>query len=130
MNDRFGHLAGDAVLRAIGTACRTATRPGDVACRYGGEEILLLLPDTGQAAAVAATERLRATVAGTPFPEVPGGRGLRVTASIGVRWWQERPVGDGLQSLVAEADAALYAAKAGGRDRVVVHPVTVALPAG
>lgn len=122
VNDRFGHLAGDEVLRSVGALCRKVFRPEDVVCRYGGEEILVFLTGLDEIAVTAAAERLRAAVAAATFPELPGDVELRVTASIGVRWWRGAVGGEELRSLVAEADAALYAAKAGGRDRVVVHP--------
>lgn len=109
-NDNFGHLAGDEVLRGVGKLLRRGVRPGDLAARYGGEEFAVLLPDTGEEAALHAAERIRFAFDTTRWPH------RQVTVSIGVAPAQAR---DDAQSLIARADAALYAAKQGGRNRVV-----------
>lgn len=103
-NDTHGHQAGDALLREAAAAWRAEVRATDTIVRYGGEEFAVLLPDTGALAAAALAERLRAVV--------PGGE----TCSIGVAEWE---AGQDGAALVARADAALYAAKATGRNRVV-----------
>jgi diguanylate cyclase (GGDEF)-like protein len=106
-NDRHGHAAGDAVLKAAGAAWHGELRAVDMLARHGGEEFALLLPDAGELAAEEIVERLRMST-----PE-------RQTVSAGVATW------DGAESaddLVARADRALYAAKAGGRDRVRTSP--------
>ena len=112
-NDELGHLAGDAALRALAAIVRGELRSGDVAYRYGGEELLIVLDDAGLADAVEVAERLRRAVTAAALPH-PSGIGGRVTISIGVA------AGDGAaEHLLASADAALYDAKRAGRDRVV-----------
>ncbi len=112
VNDRLGHAAGDAVLQDVAYTMRAALRAGDSIYRVGGEEILVVLPGAAEAAAVEIAERLRVAVAERrPI-------GVDVTVSIGVA-----VAPPGLletDALVEMADAALYAAKAGGRDRVTV----------
>jgi diguanylate cyclase (GGDEF)-like protein len=106
-NDAFGHLAGDRLLKASAAAWRARLRTGDLLARYGGEEFILLLPGAGAAEAEALLERLR--------EGMPGGQ----TFSAGVVAWNGT---DGSEELIAEADQALYSAKAAGRDCVVVSP--------
>jgi diguanylate cyclase (GGDEF)-like protein len=120
VNDTWGHPAGDAVLRAVGSVLRESTRHGDVVGRFGGEEFVLLLPDTDSAAAVAVAERVRRGIAAMRV-EAADKRGRRVmiggrTTSIGIA----AGVGDGveLERLLRAADAALYEAKQQGRDRI------------
>jgi diguanylate cyclase (GGDEF)-like protein len=117
INDNFGHPAGDAVLRGVAVAIGQAVRGGDVAGRLGGEEFALLLPDgVGDAAQVA--DRLRAVVAsGVAHPA--GGDSL-VTFSAGVAALDPAGGETALEAAIAAADRALYAAKTGGRDRVVI----------
>jgi diguanylate cyclase (GGDEF)-like protein len=119
-NDHYGHVAGDACLRTLGEVFATAVRTDiDLAARYGGEEFALLLPGTNSTAANAVAERLRAAVEARCLTHAwaPSGH---VTVSIGVA--SLRPVpGEGSHILVEAADAALYAAKHGGRNTVVVH---------
>jgi diguanylate cyclase (GGDEF)-like protein len=113
-NDELGHLAGDQALRAIANTIRGVLRSQDLAYRFGGEELLLVLPgQTSEEAAVAA-ERVRAAVETAAMPH-PVGIGGVVTVSAGVASGTE-DYGD----LIARADAALYRAKRGGRNRVVV----------
>jgi diguanylate cyclase (GGDEF)-like protein len=113
-NDDFGHAAGDHVLRFIGEILTSALRPMDVAARFGGEEFVILLPDTALAGAVIAAERLKTAIAKAPITfddRVLNG----VTASIGVA----ALVGhDGPEPWLRAADRALYRAKANGRNRV------------
>jgi diguanylate cyclase (GGDEF)-like protein len=104
-NDAHGHPAGDRLLAQIASAWRTELRGDDIIGRFGGEEFLLLLPGVDPTVATSVIERLRVAM-----PDV-------VTCSFGVATWIP---GEGASSLVARADAALYAAKSGGRDRVVV----------
>ena len=110
VNDRFGHAAGDAVLQDVAYTMRAALRAGDSIYRVGGEEILVMLPGAGQAEAMEIAERLR--------HEVRERRpvGVSVSLSIGVAVAGAGPVDT--EDLLARADAALYAAKAEGRDRV------------
>ncbi len=125
-NDEFGHLVGDEVLRALARILTDVVRRSDLVARYGGEEFALLLPDTESGAAEVLAERLRSRldehVFGDDLPE--GAR--HVTASIGVATWHadsrsDAPgTPDAARALLARADEALYAAKAAGRNRVVV----------
>jgi two-component system, cell cycle response regulator len=113
LNDRHGHLVGDAVLRAVAERLSASARTGDIIARWGGEEFLVLLPDTNPDAAQLAAERLVAAVAAEPV--VVGATAIAVTVSVGVAAISAgKP-----QDLVAEADAALYQAKRDGRNRVV-----------
>ena len=123
VNDTWGHIAGDAVLREIAQRIESEVRATDVAARYGGEEFIVLLPDTSRGDAELLADRIRRSVASTPI-ELPGGASTSVTASIGVADIRPGPEFDDLkslgESLVARADVALYTAKSAGRDRVVV----------
>jgi diguanylate cyclase (GGDEF)-like protein len=113
-NDELGHLAGDQALRAIAATIRGVLRAQDLAYRFGGEELLLVLPGAGAEEAAAAARRVRAAVDAAAMPH-PAGIGGVVTVSIGVA---SGTVGYG--ELLHRADAALYDAKRGGRNRVVV----------
>jgi diguanylate cyclase (GGDEF)-like protein len=115
VNDRYGHPAGDVVLRWLGGLLRTAARRTDFVARYGGEEFVAILRDAGASDALAWAERLRLAIREAPPPGVPE----TVTASLGVAVW--RP-GDSAGYVVDRADRALYAAKEGGRDRVGEEP--------
>jgi diguanylate cyclase (GGDEF)-like protein len=112
VNDQLGHAAGDAVLQDVAYTMRAALRAGDSIYRIGGEEILVVLPGASEEDAVAIAERLRQAVR----KRRPVGVG--VTISIGAA--VSRPDLVNTDDLVARADAALYSAKAGGRDRVFV----------
>jgi two-component system cell cycle response regulator len=113
VNDAHGHAAGDAVLREIAVRLTAGLREEDLAARWGGEEFLLLLPDSPDATVVC--ERLRTSISERPV-NVHGLLELSVSASFGWAPWTGEETGE---ALVARADVALYAAKAGGRDRVV-----------
>ena len=115
VNDQHGHAAGDCVLREASERMRQVLRAHDGISRYGGEEFLVMLPETGCDEALVIAERLRAAVASTPIP-IGDGRSLPVTLSLGVATTTAVP--GGLEPLIAAADAALYRAKAGGRNRV------------
>jgi diguanylate cyclase (GGDEF)-like protein/PAS domain S-box-containing protein len=116
VNDTLGHAAGDRALVGFAAALGRHCRPSDLVGRYGGEEFLILVPGIRLAEAARLAERLRGAVAGAPA-EAFGG--ARLTASFGVV--EARP-GEPAAALTARADAALYAAKAAGRNRVVVGP--------
>lgn len=120
INDTHGHLAGDAVLRALGETLRREVRNTDVAARYGGEELGVLLPHTGLEGAHIIAERVRRSISGLSLPWA--GLTISVTASIGVASYAGGAHGQPVHSpdLIHRADEALYAAKAAGRDRVVV----------
>jgi diguanylate cyclase (GGDEF)-like protein/PAS domain S-box-containing protein len=116
VNDRYGHLAGDEVLRVFGALLKRHARGSDVYCRYGGEEFLLVLPQMTLDGAAARAEQVRNALLGGPI--VVGDLAIEVTASFGVATFS----GDGRtgDELIAAADQALYAAKAAGRNRVHV----------
>jgi diguanylate cyclase (GGDEF)-like protein len=119
INDTYGHLAGDEVLRAAGTLLNRAARGGDVVARTGGEEFAVLLPDTDAAGAFQFATRLCDVVRAHPFAViVPGGAPIRITTSIGVVAGAPDPTGKFSALFTARADAALYEAKRSGRDRV------------
>jgi len=116
VNDTYGHQTGDAVLKGLSELLGWQARAVDRVCRYGGEEITIILPETDLEIAAKVAERLRAAVEAQPF-DVNAEAPLHITVSIGVASF---PVhADSVQTLVAAADAAMYAAKAGGRNRVV-----------
>ncbi|MAQ38120.1 MULTISPECIES: GGDEF domain-containing protein [Thioclava] len=120
INDLGGHSLGDRVLRRTARAMRAQLRLEDTMARVGGEEFAVILPGAGLVEALEVAERLRACVAGLRF-EDQYGAALQVTVSIGVAEWER---GEELRSLYARADGALYAAKNGGRDRVLLAPPT------
>jgi len=114
VNDNHGHPCGDQVLARIAHACRDALRHFDLLGRTGGEEFLVLLPDTRLERAWSIAERLRTTVESLDFSDIADG--LKVTISIGVVELQ--PADVGLRELVGRADSALYRAKGNGRNRI------------
>jgi diguanylate cyclase (GGDEF)-like protein len=116
-NDRFGHDAGDLVLRQIGQTLRMSVRPTDIVCRYGGEEMVLLLPGATAEQARVRAEACRAAVAALDL-SIHGQALGHVTVSMGVAASVEER--SGLDDLVREADRALYQAKHDGRNRVVM----------
>lgn len=121
INDGHGHLAGDAVLRELAARLTAHLRPGDLLARYGGEELIAVLPGTPLREAFLVGERLRRCVEVNPFNVAPGRQGigpsLRVTVSVGVAALE--PPHDDPTALVGRADGALYAAKATGRNRTL-----------
>ncbi|MBN9161598.1 MAG: hypothetical protein BGO98_12740 [Myxococcales bacterium 68-20] len=118
INDEHGHPAGDAVLVTVAHTLRGAVRPTDHLARYGGEEFAVILPDTGPRAARGVAERLRTAVKLTPIRDVSGKLLPSVTISIGGALLQ--PGVTTATSLMAAADASLYASKQSGRDRVTL----------
>src|SRR3954447_26904678 len=112
LNDRHGHVAGDHVLRGLAQRLRSRVRAEDLVARFGGEEFIVLLPDTGLEGPAAVAEALRAAVASEPFRS--GRIALPLTISAGYATWD----GETLERLVAAADLGLYAAKEAGRDCV------------
>ncbi len=114
INDTYGHDAGDAVLQAVAGRMRAAIREADAIGRYGGEEFLLVLAPASSAEAAGVAERVRRGVADTP---IPAGRAvLSVTVSVGVA--SAPGYGSNPTALISTADAALYRAKASGRNRI------------
>ena len=126
VNDRYGHLGGDAVLAVMGKRLREVLRGSDLKCRYAGEQFLVLLPETPLAGAKRVAETLRREVADRPVPWA--GDNLRVTASFGLA--QALPGEVSVQALVGRADHALYRAKDEGGNCVRIADATVPLPAG
>jgi diguanylate cyclase (GGDEF)-like protein len=124
LNDTFGHVAGDRALREVAAIAASQLRGVDLAARFGGEEFAFLLPRTSLADAYAVSERIRDAVASHLVTEE--GETRRLTASLGVAGWEESGVDDPSQ-LVIRADAALYRAKAGGKNRVVRDMVSFEL---
>ena len=120
INDRFGHAVGDAVLMAIGGACRSAVRTDDVIGRLGGEEFAMLMPLTDQDAAYRIVDRLREAVAAIAIPTVDG-RSVSVTISVGMAIFSDQQI----DRLLLDADRALYLAKERGRNRIVLAERTV-----
>lgn len=117
VNDTYGHLAGDIVLARVGQLLQRALRESDLPARFGGEEFIILLPQTGEEQAWILAERIRSLIAQERFSFE--GKTFRVTASIGVAGM--RPgVFTPPETLVHEADQALYRAKTGGRNMVCV----------
>lgn len=117
VNDRYGHISGDEVLRQIAALIRQQARNDDIAARIGGEEFALLLPECDAEAARVFAERLRETVAATLFR--PGGEPQHITVSIGIA--ALAPSRDARPALMAAADAALYRAKSEGRNKVCIE---------
>ncbi|MBV8657703.1 MAG: diguanylate cyclase [Burkholderiales bacterium] len=114
INDRHGHMVGDQALRHVAEILGIMTRDSDTVARYGGEEFILIAPETDLSEGRILAERLGEALRNTPMhidDEL-----IQITASIGIT--EFRP-GDSLETLIARADAALYSAKSGGRDRIV-----------
>ena len=116
-NDRYGHLAGDDVLRQVAAKISCGLRTVDTAYRYGGEEFLVVLPEQDAGTAAAITDRLRQAVEDSGIPHANGGPSGVLTISAGVAVSTESGDADGL---LKAADKALYAAKSGGRNRVAL----------
>ncbi len=119
INDSFGHLAGDKALALVAQVTAAQVRAIDVLARYGGDEFVLLLPQADAQQALLIAERIRSSVAATihvganqsPFT---------VTLSIGIAELQRSPVDEDIERVIQRADEALYAAKAEGRNRIVI----------
>jgi len=120
VNDTFGHQQGDVVLKHVARVVRESSRDADSPARYGGEEMALILPHTDLPGAHAIAERVRTAVEALHVPRLDRQGVLRVTASLGVAASTD---GD-KDVLIAEADAALYAAKRSGKNRTVAAPAT------
>jgi diguanylate cyclase (GGDEF)-like protein len=117
VNDEFGHLLGDEVLRQISSLFHQQVRKTDVVCRYGGEEFGIVLTQAAVRQAVGVAEKLRRSVESWQFPGVP----RTVTVSAGVAVFPDH--GTTRDCLVRAADTALYAAKQAGRNRVCTPPL-------
>ncbi len=117
INDTHGHAAGDEVLRDFARRLRKNVRGIDLACRFGGEEFVVVMPDTDQEVAENVAERIRHEIESQPFSIGGGTQAVQVTVSIGVA--SMIPGKDSVKTLIGRADAALYEAKNTGRNRVV-----------
>ena len=125
INDTFGHLTGDVVLKELAEILSEVLRTPDVVCRYGGEEFAAFLPETSMGGAFSTAERLRAAVEGHQF--CSGNPTIDVTVSIGVTQTDQRD--KRYEKALNRADQALYKAKESGRNRVVVAPPEDLAPA-
>ena len=130
VNDRFGHLAGDDVLRELAGRALRNVRSVDLVGRLGGEEFVVVMPETSLGGATIVADRLRQAVADEPFVLAENGEKLAVTISVGLAITGQGE--DTLEALLKRVDDALYAAKNGGRNRVIAapqrppHPIAVA----
>jgi two-component system cell cycle response regulator len=116
INDTHGHDAGDEVLREFALRIRKSIRGIDLACRYGGEEFVVIMPESDLAVATVVAERLRRRIASEPFLIRHGARRIEVTISIGIAGLSGA---DDAANVIKRADQALYRAKRDGRNRVV-----------
>jgi diguanylate cyclase (GGDEF)-like protein len=117
VNDSFGHEAGDQVLTVVGALLKSKVRGSDIACRYGGEEFVLVLPQAGVDAANRRAEDARLAIADLDLNHA--GRPLgKMTASLGIAVFPDHA--EDIDSLLRAADVALYAAKGAGRNRVII----------
>lgn len=116
INDVHGHEGGDHVLREFARRIRGAVRGADLACRYGGEEFVVVMPDTTPEVAAQVAERLRTAIAAMPFQTSAESGAAMVTTSVGIATLENN--GEGADSLMRRADRALYQAKNAGRNRV------------
>jgi len=114
INDEFGHLVGDRVLVATAGVLAEQARPYDLPARFGGEEFMVLLPESTLADAMAIAQRIRSAISGVAVPDLT----RQITMSLGISTWR---LGDTLGALVGRADAALYQAKGRGRNRVAAQ---------
>lgn len=120
-NDTYGHLAGDQVLKQIGTILKEVTRDCDIPCRFGGEEFSVILPETDSAGAAIAAERIRSGIENHSLDTASPKDGKTVTASIGVCSYDSGDHPDNgydMNSMIEQADKSLYEAKKAGKNRV------------
>ncbi|HEY9529534.1 MAG TPA: sensor domain-containing diguanylate cyclase, partial [Anaerolineales bacterium] len=116
VNDQYGHMVGDQVLQEFAKRCSLSVREIDLVGRYGGEELIILLPETDRPTSMQVAERLLSTIADTPIKIFD--KEISVTASIGVATQDENTMD--LETLIARADQAMYIAKHKGRNRVAM----------
>ena len=118
VNDTYGHDVGDMVLKQLATLIIQQSRSSELAARFGGEEFVVMMPETDPVSALAAANRMRETIEAASFIIDDAGTVLKKTVSIGVA--SLHPDGDSAESLLKRADEALYEAKHGGRNQVKV----------
>jgi two-component system cell cycle response regulator len=125
VNDRYGHQRGDAVLLEVADRVRTVVREVDILARYGGEELILVAPETDVAGAETLAAKVREAIRSTPVGQ-PGEEPVTMTTSVGIAVYPHH--GDSARGLLRAADSALYAAKAAGRDcwRIAASPSAAA----
>lgn len=126
VNDSFGHEAGDIVLNAVGNLLKSKVRGSDIACRYGGEEFALVLPETGAEPAARRAEDIRLAISALELSHAGNSLG-KIAASFGIALFPDHA--EDTDDLLRVADIALYAAKGAGRNRVVIGQRRVAEPA-
>jgi diguanylate cyclase (GGDEF)-like protein len=122
VNDRYGHQAGDELLRRVGALLRQQARRNDVACRYGGDEFIVVMPETIKSEAAVVADRIRRTIEDMGFTS--GSSLVQATVSIGAASYPQDVTTK--QALIKAADDALYAAKDGGRNSLRVFGPPVA----
>jgi len=122
VNDEYGHLMGDSVLRQLAMRCQGACRIEDVLARYGGEEFACLLRQTDAEGAIVLAERMRRVVEAAPFQHDHSGRGPSVPVTISLGVAELTPDMEEPEALIAAADRMLYRAKHAGRNRVEFEP--------
>jgi len=116
VNDTYGHPVGDQVLQEFAARCKRSVREVDLVGRYGGEELIILLPETDRPTSLQVAERLRASIAATPIKA--GDKEIALTVSIGVATKDENT--QQLETVIARADQAMYIAKHRGRNCVAI----------
>jgi two-component system, cell cycle response regulator len=116
VNDEHGHAVGDRVLQELASRLKQAIRNIDMVCRIGGEEFVIVLPNTSTDVATKIADRMRRSVSGTPFNVGSSAGPLTVTVSIGVAAVES--ASDTMENIMKRADEALYSAKRAGRNRV------------
>jgi len=119
VNDTYGHLVGDSLLRSIANLLKNHLRKNDIASRYGGEEFLILLPETGIAGAAAAAEKIRDTLSTKEWRLKETGKSMgKITVSMGIALYK---LNEPEEALIKRADDALYLAKNNGRDQIITQ---------
>lgn len=119
-NDTYGHQTGDDVLRVVAKKIKDSVRKGiDIAARYGGEELTVIMPETDSTGAMILAERIRHAIENTPLNNPSGGQPLKVTVSMGVSTFPDQAITS--QELVEKADIGLYKSKANGRNQVTLY---------
>jgi len=119
INDTYGHVVGDDILREFAVRIRESIRGIDLACRYGGEEFVIVMPDTDLRYAGMVAERVRGAVASEPFTVNKGAERIEVTISVGLTTLEKKS--ESVADVLRRADRALYRAKNNGRNRVVAE---------